>query len=324
MTTQGYRIKEMAELSGLSDHVIRMWERRYELLRPRRTDNGYRLYTEDDLQLLLYLKSQIDSGRSIGELARDGLEKLREHMTHTPVTLPEVPEGLRQQALAIIHSARCSDQRTTAERIHRTVTLLGIERAVIQVLFPVLRVVGELWHRGEIGNQGEQAITRTVRQELVQALTSQRGTGPLAVVACTPKEFHEIGAMTAALLLQQIGWQVIYLGPDTGIEVLRLACKRRRANLVVLSCTFELKEREMRKLLERLRTRIAPLCPVSLGGKGASAFASVLDGRGFSVLADINQVRRLTPESFGLTGVTAAKPGGSMPPGGNRPTPLSA
>ncbi len=324
MTTHGYRIKEMAEISGLSDHAIRMWERRYDLLHPQRSPNGYRLYTEDDLQLLLYLKAQIDAGRAIGELARDGLPKLRERMAHTPVTLPAMPEGLRQQALAIIHSARCSDQRTTAERIHRTVTLLGMERAVIEILFPVLRQVGELWHRGEIGNQGEQAITRTVRQELVEALTSQQGAGPVAVVACTPKEFHELGAMTAALLLQQVGWQVIYLGPDTGIEVLRLACKRRRANLAVLSCTFELKEREMRKLVDRLRTRVRPLCPVVIGGKGAAACASLLAAQDLRVLTEIQQVRRCTPESFGLTGVTTTRSSGSRPTGPNRPRSLSA
>lgn len=324
MTTQGYRIKEIAEISGLSDHAIRMWERRYDLIHPRRTSNGYRLYSEDDLQLLLYLKAQIDAGRAIGELAREGVDKLRERMARTPVTLPEVPEGLRQQALAIIRSARGQDQRAAAERVHRTITLLGLERAVTEVLFPVLREVGELWHRGEISNHGEQAITRAVRQELVQALASERGTGPLAVLACTPKEFHELGAMTAARVLQQIGWRVIYLGPDTGIEVLRLACKRRGASLAVLSCTFELKDRDMRTLADRLRSRVAPLCPVYLGGKGASAFATLLASRDLSVLSEIHHVRQLTPQAFGLTGDPTPKPSGSKPPALGRTTPLSA
>ena len=65
-----YRIKSVASITGLSAHVIRKWEERYKVIHPHQAPNGYRLFTEDDIQLLLYLKSQLDHGESIGQLAR--------------------------------------------------------------------------------------------------------------------------------------------------------------------------------------------------------------------------------------------------------------
>ncbi|MCA9499004.1 MAG: MerR family transcriptional regulator [Nitrospira sp.] len=64
-----YRIKSVASITGLSAHVIRKWEERYKVIHPHQAPKGYRLFTEDDIQLLLYLKSQLDHGESIGQLA---------------------------------------------------------------------------------------------------------------------------------------------------------------------------------------------------------------------------------------------------------------
>ena len=75
--SQKYRIKSVASTTGLSTHVIRKWEERYHLVHPQRGPNGYRLYTEDDIQFLLYLKSQLDNGESIGQLAQGGEHDLR-------------------------------------------------------------------------------------------------------------------------------------------------------------------------------------------------------------------------------------------------------
>ena len=88
---QKYRIKSVAKTTGLSTNVIRKWEERYHLLHPQRGTNGYRLFTEDDIQLLLYLKSQLDNGESIGQLAQAGEDDLRQSMQHVPMNLSGIP-----------------------------------------------------------------------------------------------------------------------------------------------------------------------------------------------------------------------------------------
>ena len=201
-----YHIRHVAELSALSPHVIRIWERRYGILAPQRANNGYRLYTEEDVQLLLYLKTRIQEGMSIGQLAHMDLDRIKRAMTHTPIVISGVQEDRRPYVLPIIQCARSAEYGSTRTFIHDTAVQLGIERAVLEVFFPVLRIVGNLWHRGELSSSGEQTISIAIRQELVEAIRQ----GPsheqgIALVSCVPNEYHEIGAMTSALFLKIAG-----------------------------------------------------------------------------------------------------------------------
>lgn len=292
-----YSIRYIAETTGLTAHVIRIWERRYRLLTPQRAPNGYRIYSDDDLQLLLYLKAQTDAGQSIGQLAQVGLSKLRDQMTHTPISVPGVPENLRQHALNIVQSARVPDARGVALEIRRTASQLGLKEAIEQVFFPVIRAVGELWHRGEIGNAGEQVITHATRQEIVQALCqSNSRTAPTVVVACAPREFHEIAAMTSALYLQHAGWYALYLGPDASIDVLQIACERHVANLAVLSITYEQPRRTMSRFIDLLSTRILPVCPIIVGGEAVVGYEDLLQQRGIYVVKDLKSMASITPQ----------------------------
>ncbi len=84
-----HRIHRVAKLTGLSRDVIRVWERRFDLLKPTRGANRYRNYSDDDVALLRYLKQQLDAGASIGDLARQGREELMNRMrAAAPRTVP--------------------------------------------------------------------------------------------------------------------------------------------------------------------------------------------------------------------------------------------
>src|SRR5512141_1141494 len=75
-----HRIHRVAKLTGLSKDVIRVWERRFGVLKPTRGANRYRNYSDEDVALLRYLKDQLDAGGSIGDLARLGREELLNRM----------------------------------------------------------------------------------------------------------------------------------------------------------------------------------------------------------------------------------------------------
>ena len=67
-----YRIQRVAKLVGLSKDVIRVWEKRYGLVKPLRSANRYREYTDKDVSLLRFLKQELDDGQTIGALAVEG------------------------------------------------------------------------------------------------------------------------------------------------------------------------------------------------------------------------------------------------------------
>ena len=72
-----YRIHVAARCAGISTQLVRAWERRYRLLTPKRTEAGYRVYSDDDVALLRGAKALVDQGRSISEVARLARDELR-------------------------------------------------------------------------------------------------------------------------------------------------------------------------------------------------------------------------------------------------------
>ena len=296
-TTKGYRIKSVANFTGLSSHTIRKWEERYQLLTPDRSENGYRVYFEDDLQLLMYIKSQIASGRTIGQMAKIGPDRLRHDMQEGPVRIVGLPAIHDNKALMLVHAARRLDRNLTDNIIQSLVERLGLEQAIQQIFFPVLKVIGELWHRGQISISGEHMVSQTIRRHLVEALPKRNiSKGQSVIVACAPQDFHEIGAMAATLILRNSGWQPIYLGTDSGIDMIRLACKRRLAKLIVISMVREPNKKEFTKVLNQLTKRLLPLCPIIVGGQGASVFKNKMEQSGITYLEEFNQIKTLKPQ----------------------------
>ena len=301
-TSQGYRIKAVSKFTGLSPHAIRKWEERYQLLTPFRSKNGYRLYFEDDLQFLMYVKSQIGSGRSIGQLFKIGGALIRRQMTDGPVHVFGVPPALHKQAITLIQAARRLDRSITEGTIQNLVDRLGLEVAIQQVFFPVLKTIGDLWHSGQICITGEHMVTQAIRRHLVETLrkrnTHQEAT---VIIACAPHDFHEIGAMTATLILQNNGWQPVYLGTDTDIDLIRLACKRRMGKLIIISMVREPDQKEVTTLVKGIKNKLAPLCPIIVGGHGACGSIDLIERYGIKYFEDFNRIKQLKPRVYEVT-----------------------
>jgi len=294
--SSGYRIKTVANITGLSTHVIRKWEERYLLLTPLREPNGYRQYDEDDIQLLLYLQWQISKGHTIGELAHSGRTQLRQAMNEGAIDCPSLPPEFQPSALTILLAARRLDRVTTESAIHTLVHQLGLEDALYRILFPTLRTIGELWHQGQICMTSEHLVTQTIRHHIANALRKGSLTkNPTAIIACAPHNFHEIGGMTTSLLLQNNGWNPVYLGVNSDIDLVRLACQRRQGKLVVLSTVLEQSQKEMHQLIRHIKKKLLPLCPTIIGGRGAVKFRALLEEHGIMYVEHVHQLQSLRP-----------------------------
>lgn len=297
----GYGIKRLSEMTGLSRHVLRKWEQRYNLLSPQRAKNGYRVYAPEESQLLFFLKHRLNTGASIGRLALQGREELIRQMNAGPIDVRHVPQDAQPQAHELIQAARGNDRTTVERTITSLIQHWGFERALTGVFFPVLQIIGELWHQGRISVVGEQLVSQTIQQLLSQQLQSIPGASetdhPQALVACVPDDFHEIGAMSAVRLLRHGGWKVTYLGPDVSIDVVRLACRRRHAKLVLFSWVVELASDDMNDLIDEIVRHVLPLTTVVMGGRGADFHKDWLERKGIRYIDDIERVKELTPRS---------------------------
>ena len=244
----------------------------------------------------MYVKGQIDSNHSIGQVAKIGPSVLRRRMKEAPIHVGGVPQEFSEKATLLIQSARQLDRTNTENLIQGLVKRLGLEQAIQLIFFPVLKSIGELWHRGQISISGEHLVTQAIRRHLVESIKyGAKQGGPIVILACAPNDFHEIGAMTATLLLQRQGWQPIYLGTDSGIDMIRLACKRRLAKRIIISMVKDSTHKHFSRMINDIQNKLLPLCPVSIGGHGASAFRDLMEQSGITYFEDFNQVKYLNP-----------------------------
>ena len=293
-----YRIRHLAELTGFGAHVLRKWEQRFNLLSPRRGNNGYRIFDQTDLQILLFIRSQLTAGSTIGQLACRGRSALIDEMNSSTIDISEVSKEHKQQAEEIVRAARRGDRVVVEMILSTLIQQLGFEPALTKIFFPVLRFIGDLWHQGQISVSGEQFVSQPIHRLLAEYNhRHNRISGPHAVVGCIPNDFHEIGAMTAVKFLYASGWNVTYLGPDSSIDMIRLACTRHRAKLALLSCVIEPSSTDIKSITEKIMRQLMPITTVAIGGKGASLHIDWLKKKGIQYIKDIEQVSELTPHS---------------------------
>ena len=292
---QTYRIHRFSKLTGLSTHVIRAWERRYGLVTPIRGANRYRLYNDEDVRLFRYLKTQVDQGTSIGELAEIGKEKLLEQIQREFVETQVAPppsEGL----IADLTKALQENDRAGFERkLNGALAVIPFEEALHRFLLPLQEQIGQLWHDGKLGIAQEHYASNQIKQKIFSAINQLRMAeeGPCVVIACPSQEWHEIAAMTAAYLCASRGCRVHYLGNNLPISELAKYCEDVQPACVLLSLTSQRSITEAKDLSQELATRIVPFAPVGVGGQCAQMHAALFSEEDITVFSDLKALDTL-------------------------------
>ena len=284
-----YRIHRFSKLTGLSPHVIRAWERRHGLVTPIRGDNRYRLYTDEDVELFRYLKSQVDQGMAIGELAEMGREKLQEQAQRLSVENHREPPPSERLVLELTQALRENDRVLFERKMNGALAVIPFEEALYRFLLPLQERVGQLWHDGILGVGQEHYASNQIKQKIFSAMNQFRALeeGPIVVIACPANEWHEIAAMTAAYVCRARGCRVHYLGANLPISELATYCDRIRPTCVLLSVTIGGASDDARMLAGELAARILPLASVGVGGQGVQAHAEVFLVENIIVFQDL-------------------------------------
>ena len=274
-------------MTGLSRDVIRVWERRYGLIKPLRSANRYREYTDEDVALLRFLKEELDRGQTIGALAVEGRDSLlqRMRMSSTPKQQELAPhESLIDELISCLHPL---DKIRFEQKLNGAIAVVPFDEAVQRILLPLQRQVGELWHEGRVTVAVEHYVTKIVQQKLFSVMNQLpvNEFGPRLLVACPEGELHEIGAQAVAYLAATQGCQVYYLGPNLPTAALTSFCERVKPDLVLLSLTGVRSDEEGRRLLQELEA-LSGQWPTAMGGQGARALEPLLRETKIELLDD--------------------------------------
>lgn len=283
-----HRIHRVAKLTGLSKDVIRVWERRYGLVKPSRSSNRYREYSDEEVALLRFVKNQMEQGATIGALAAEGHDSLTARMrVATPAS--EADQKPHDRLLdELIGSLDPMDKAGFERRLNGAVAVIPFEEAVQRILLPLQRRIGELWHEGRLNVAVEHYVTKIIQQKLFSVMNQLpvNEFGPRILIACPEGETHEIGAQAVAYIAATKGCHIYYLGPNLPYSDLATFCEKISPDLVLLSFTELRQETDTLhhiKQLEQLATR----WPVAVGGQGARAMGDRLRDTTIELLDDL-------------------------------------
>ena len=291
-----HRIHRVAKITGLSKDVIRVWERRYGLVKPSRSSNRYREYSDKEVALLRFVKAQMEQGATIGSLAAEGHDSLVARMRVTTPVSAEEQKPHDRLLDDLIGSLDPLDKAGFERRLNGAVAVIPFEEAVQRILLPLQRRIGELWHQGLLHIAVEHYVTKIVQQKLFSVMNQLpvNEFGPRVLIACPEGETHEIGAQAVAYIAATKGCHVYYLGPDLPSSDLVTFCEAIKPDLVLLSLTeLKTKAAALQQLneLEKLATR----WPVGVGGQGALAIEDHLRDTKIELLDDLTALHsRLT------------------------------
>lgn len=206
-----FSISDLEHLSGIKAHTLRIWEQRYDIIRPKRTDTNIRYYDDTDLKLVLNISLLKEHGFKISEIARMTLEDMSQEV----LSLTDKNLRYSDQIQALTLSMIDLDEERFEKIMATNALQCGFEQTMINIVYPFLIKIGVLWQTGAISPAQEHFISNLIRQKLIVAIDGQimrRDDCAKYMLFLPEGELHELSLLFANYLLRARQNRVIYLG----------------------------------------------------------------------------------------------------------------
>ncbi|HLV42707.1 MAG TPA: MerR family transcriptional regulator [Brumimicrobium sp.] len=259
-----YKIKDLEVLTGIKAHTIRMWEKRYELLSPDRTETKIRTYTDADLVKLLNVVILYDNDWKISKIAECTDAEIRKKVSG----IYSDNHSFSAVVSLLIQSMIELDYDTFERVLSNTIQKEGLEVVHRNYLVSFLNRIGVLWIVGTITPVQEHFVSNIIRQKLIVEtdklpIVDKRR---FDAVLFTPEgEFHEISLLFYNYILRKRNYKTLYLGANLPITDLKKALSIVNPKNIIVSIIANLSEKRYNEYIDELRNEIE--IPLFLGGR---------------------------------------------------------
>ncbi len=247
-----YSIKDLEQITGIKAHTIRIWERRYDIVQPERTNTNIRFYSDGDLKRLLNISMLNASGIKISHLAKFTNSELEAKIIELSQTDHLEEASIKKLILATINF----DEDLFENILSNSINDLGIEHTIAEILFPFFQQVGVLWQVGSINPAQEHFISNLVRQKLFVAIDSVpislSKDGKRVIFFCREGEFHDLSILFYNYIAKKNGVRTLCLGQNLPFSELEKVVCDYRADAIITSFIAPEKEGELNDYLNRL------------------------------------------------------------------------
>ena len=297
----GHSIKVAVQRTGLSAHVIRVWEKRYQAVVPERTTTNRRLYSDEDIARLQWLQQAVQAGQSIGRIARlptpELMKLVRAEQAAAPLAQrPTDGEGEEKDPGKFLERALVAVQRLDAvsleEQLARASIALSQRHLLEEVVLPLMERIGQMWEEGTLRVADEHMASAVVRSFIgnIQASFQVSEAAPHLVATTPAGQLHEMGALLASVVATSEGWNSTFLGPNLPVEEIAGAAAQKGAKAVLLSIVYPGDDPHLGGELVKLRRLLGDEIALLAGGRAARHYRRFLNQAGAVTLASLSDL----------------------------------
>ncbi|RZS93212.1 MerR family transcriptional regulator [Aquimarina brevivitae] len=218
---QTFSIKDLENLSGIKAHTIRIWEKRYNLLEPDRTDTNIRMYNLKSLQKLLNVTYLVNSGYKISRISKLNEEEINEYVRRIVSDSSTKYQALNSLKIAMLNF----DLELFLGTYEQLTDRRSFRQIFLDIFIPLLTEIGLLWQTNTIDPAHEHFITNLIKQKMLLNIEKLQFAKPTkndkAFVLFLPEnEIHELGLLYVHYEILLAGYKAIYLGPSIPLDSL--------------------------------------------------------------------------------------------------------
>jgi DNA-binding transcriptional MerR regulator len=262
-TESTYSIKDLEQMSGIKAHTLRIWEQRYNLLSPKRTDTNIRYYDDNDLKLILNVALLNDNGYKISKIAGMTESEMREEVVNLTERSLTHDDQIHALTICMIEM----DEERFDKVLSTNILKIGFEQTMMNIIYPFMSKIGVLWQTGAINPAQEHFISNLVRQKLIVAIDGQvtKSGGKKFLLFLPEGELHEVSILFAAFLIKSRGHKVIYLGQNTPSDDLWSVFKLHKPEFLLTVITTSPSSEYIQEYLTTLAKRFSE-CQIIVSG----------------------------------------------------------
>ena len=297
-----YPIKVVSQMTGLSVHVIRAWEKRYHVVEPDRSDTNRRLYSVEEIEKLKLLNDAVHTGHNIGGIANLSVKELKDLLskeknksssTDKIIVPAEADKNIQEILFDCVSSIRSYDAKKLESILLNASARLTQPVLIEELIVPLVYKVGEMWHDGEIRVANEHLSSSVIRSFLFNLLESYSivESAPILISATLRGQEHELGALIAGVIAASSGWKVIYLGSSLPSEEIGAVVSHLNAKVVALSIIYPSDDPHLNRELKKLHQILPSGVSVIVGGRAVNGYLDVLDEIGAITVTNTKQLR---------------------------------
>lgn len=295
-------MRTVAQRTGLSPHVIRIWEKRYGTIRPHRTAGNQRLYSEADVVRLKRLHELTSQGFNIGNitgLPDAELASLAAKEQEGPAFEPgsSRSNGEEFSSTNWIEEAMGAVNDLDVDRLEtlldKALLACGQIRMMQNCIGPLAQRIGEEWRAGRLRVAHEHLATATIRtfvEQIARPITVHPSS-PVMISTTPAGQLHEMGAILVAAVGTAEGWRVTFTGAALPSEEIVRVATGHGARLVALSLIHPDDDPNLPAELRRLRRLLPHEIDIIAGGRASASYRRALQDIGATIMGDLGELR---------------------------------